>query len=89
MEEKELERLLKTSRLKASESEKKLIRADVSEIISFFDRISLVDTEEKPAYHPTDVQSRLREDEVLPFQDVELMKKGRKMHNGYFVGPRL
>lgn len=89
MEERELERLLKTSRLKASETEKRQMLADVSEVISFFDRISLVDTNEKPAYHPTEVQSRLREDEVIPFQDVELMKKGRKMHDGYFVGPRL
>lgn len=89
MEEKEFERLLKITRLKLTEKEKEKIKADIEEVIGYFDSVKRIKTSEKPAYQPIDVPTKLRKDEVLPFPDVEALKKPSKLHNGYIQGPRL
>jgi aspartyl/glutamyl-tRNA(Asn/Gln) amidotransferase C subunit len=89
MEDREFERLLKITRLKLTQAEKERIKADVDEIIKHFDSIDSIDTEEKPAYQPIDVPTRLRKDDVIPFSDVEALKKPSKLHNGYILGPKL
>lgn len=89
MEDREFERLLKITRLKLTQAEKERIKADVDEIIKHFDSIDGIDTEEKPAYQPIDVPTRLRKDEIIPFADVEALKKPSKLHNGYILGPKL
>ena len=89
MEEREFERLLKITRLKLTDSEKEGIRKDIAEVISHFDSIDGIETSEEPAYQPVEIPTRLRDDEVVPFADVDLMKKQSRLHNGYILGPKL
>lgn len=89
MEEKEFERLLKITRLKLTQEEKARIKADVEEVIGYFDSIEKIQTDEKPAYQPIDVPTRLRKDHVIPFDDVDALKKPSRLHNGYILGPKL
>lgn len=89
MEEKAFERLLKITRLKLTPEEKARIKADVEEVIGYFDKIDRIHTDEKPAYQPIDVPTKLRKDEVLPFADTDALKKQSKLHNGYILGPKL
>lgn len=89
MEEKEFERLLKITRLKLSEQEKTRIKADIEEVIGYFDTIDAIKTEEKPAYHPIQIPTRLRKDEVMPFPDVDELKKPSRLQNGYILGPKV
>ncbi len=89
MEEKEFDRLLKITRLKLTPEEKAGIKADVEEVIGYFDSIERIPTDEKPAYQPIDVPGRLRKDEVIPFADTDALKKPSKLHDGYILGPKL
>lgn len=89
MKDQEFERLLKITRLKLTSEERERIKPDIEEVIGYFDRIEEIQTEEKPAYQPIEVPTRLRKDEVVPFPDVDLLKKQSKLHNGYILGPKL
>lgn len=89
MEEQEFERLLKIARLKLTEHERKRIKADIEEVIGYFDKISRVDAKEAPSYQPTRVPTRFRKDVVLHFKETGLLKEGSELHNGYIVGPKL
>lgn len=89
MEDKEFERLLKITRLKLTSEEKSRIKAEIGEVIEYFDKIDGIKTDEEPAYQPIDVPTRLRKDEIYPFPDVEALKKQSKLHNGYILGPKL
>ncbi len=89
MEEKEFDRLLKITRLRLTPEEKSMIKAEVEEVIGYFDSIGRIHTDEKPAYQPIGVPGRLREDEVVPFADTDALKKPSKLHDGYILGPKL
>ncbi len=89
MEDREFERLLKITRLKLTEKEKETARKDIEEIIGYFDRIDKIKTTEKPAYQPTEIPTRLRKDEIVPFPDADALKKQSKLHDGYILGPKL
>ncbi len=89
MDEQEFDRLLKVARLKLSESEKKTIKRDIDEVIRYFDKIAGVAAGDDPSYQPIRVPTRFREDRVIPFKDVELLKKGSKLREGYIIGPKL
>jgi aspartyl/glutamyl-tRNA(Asn/Gln) amidotransferase C subunit len=89
MEDKEFDRLLKITRLKLTDKELERIKSDVEEVIGYFDNIDRIKTDEKPAYQPIDVPTRLRKDEIIPFPDVEALKKPSRLHNGYIQGPKL
>lgn len=89
MEEKDFERLLKVSRLKLSEREKKKIKADIDDVINYFNKIDKVDAKASPAYQPIHIPTKFRKDNIIPFPDVDLLKKSSKLHDGYIVGPKL
>lgn len=89
MKDQEFERLLKITRLRLSEEEKKSVKREIEEVIGYFDRIDAIKTHEPPAYQPVEIPGRLRKDEVIPFDDVEGLKRQSKLHNGYIQGPKL
>lgn len=89
MEEQEFERLLKISRLKLTERERKRIKADIDDVLAYFDKISRVDVNGDPAYQPTHVPTRFRKDVVLRFDETGLLKEGAELHDDYIVGPKL
>ncbi len=90
MNDLEFERLLKITRLRLDDLEKKAIQKDIEEVIGYFENISEISTEgEEKAHHPIKVDARLREDGILGFEDVEMLKRQSKLHDGYIVGPKL
>ena len=89
MKDDEFERLLKISRVRLSDDEKKKIRKDIEDIISYFDKIQSVECGDEPAYQPIDVPTRFRRDVVKRFENVEGLKRDVKLHEGYIRGPKL
>ena len=89
MEEKEFNRLLKTSRLRLTESEARAIKKDIDKIIGYFDKIEEINAREKPAYQPINVPTRMRKDTVNAFKDTNSLKKRSKMYGDYIIGPKL
>lgn len=89
MDDFEFDRLLKITRIKLSEEERRSIKKDIEQILAYFDRINKMSTDEKPAYHPIKISPKLREDKVLPFKDREKLLRGTKRHESYVLGPKL
>ncbi|MDE1860791.1 MAG: Asp-tRNA(Asn)/Glu-tRNA(Gln) amidotransferase subunit GatC [Candidatus Micrarchaeota archaeon] len=90
MEEREFDRLVAICRLKLSAKEREDIRKDIDDIISYFDEVSKVDTgREKEAYHPVEMQEKLREDKVVPFGNVQGLLSNTKTYRFYVVGPKV
>ena len=89
MEDHEFERLLKVARLKLTDVEKGRIKADIEEVIGYFDSLDQMESGEEPAYHPIKVPARLRKDEVVEFTDIDALKRQAKLHDGYILGPKL
>ena len=86
----EFERLLKITRLRLDDLEKREIQKDIEEVIGYFESISEINTEgEEKAYHPIKVDARLREDKVSEFKSVEMLKRQSKLQDGYIIGPKL
>ena len=89
MQEQEFYRILKVARLKLTDEEKKRIRADIEEIVEYFNKIDRVKVEEESAYQPIHVPTKMRKDKILPFAEVKGLTRQSKLHNGYIVGPKL
>lgn len=89
MKEEEFERLLRITRLKLEANERSRIKSDIEEVIGYFDRIEKIDAKGSPAYQPVEIPTRFRKDKVVPFKDVEALKKPSKLHDGYILGPKL
>lgn len=89
MKDEEFERLLKISRVRLTDDEKRKIRKDIEEIISYFDKIQGIECKEAPAYQPIDVPTRFRKDVVKKFGNVEGLKKDAVLNGDYIRGPKL
>lgn len=89
MKDEEFERLLKITRLKLTSGERSRIKADIEEVISYFDKIDRIDSKEAPAYQPVEIPTRFRKDEVIPFKNIDALKKPSRLHDGYILGPKL
>ncbi len=90
MNEKEFDRLLSICRIKLTEEERKGIKADVEEVIKYFDAIAHIDCDgESEAYHPIRIPPKLREDKVEAFEDADLLLKNTRTHRFYVIGPRI
>lgn len=65
VEEREVQRAANNARLNLTEKEVNKFTEEFEEILDQFEKIQDVDTEDaEPAFHPIDVKSRKREDEV-------------------------
>jgi aspartyl/glutamyl-tRNA(Asn/Gln) amidotransferase C subunit len=89
MKDEEFERLLKISRVRLTDDERRKIRKDIEEIISYFDKIQGVECHEAPAYQPIDVPARFRKDVVRKFENVKGLKKDAVLNEDYIRGPKL
>jgi aspartyl/glutamyl-tRNA(Asn/Gln) amidotransferase C subunit len=90
MEEERFERLLKICRIKLTESEKTAIKKDIDEVIEYFNMLDSVDVgSTEPAYHPIEVEGKLREDKVVAYEDVIGLLKNTKTYRFYVVGPKI
>ncbi|MGI0141811.1 MAG: Asp-tRNA(Asn)/Glu-tRNA(Gln) amidotransferase subunit GatC [Candidatus Micrarchaeales archaeon] len=88
MQDQDFDRLLAVCRLRLSEKEHAKIKTDIDEIINYFNSIEKVDTAKlEPSYHPIQIEERLREDKVEPFDNPDSLLKGTKTHRFYVVGP--
>jgi len=91
MDYKEFERLLEVCRIRLSEGEKEGMKRDIDEILEYFNKIEKdkVGKDVKPAYQPIDLPEQLREDEVIPFEDVDDILANTKTYRFYIVGPKI
>jgi len=90
MQDSDFERLLSVCRLRLGDGEKAQIKKDIDSIISYFSTIESVDTSKlEPSYHPIEIEERLREDRVEPFENPDALLKGTKTYRFYVVGPEI
>ena len=89
MEDREFDRLLKIARLKLNDAERRRVKSDIEEVLNYFDKIDVISTHESPAYQPIRVPTRLRKDAVIPFDNVEGLKRQSRLRDGYILGPKL
>ena len=89
MESEDFDRLLKIARLSLDEAEKRRIKADIEEILKYFEEISSIKADEQPSYQPIQIPGRLREDEIMPFKDTESMLGQTRKQGKYVRGPRI
>ncbi|MEM3227769.1 MAG: Asp-tRNA(Asn)/Glu-tRNA(Gln) amidotransferase subunit GatC [Candidatus Micrarchaeaceae archaeon] len=89
MDYKEFERLLKVCRLRLGEDEKEKMKKDIDEILSYFNEIDKVKGDAEPAYQPIDLPEQLREDSVIPFEDVDAILSNTKTYRFYVIGPKI
>lgn len=89
MENEDFDRLLKIARLSLDEAEKKRIKADIEEILKYFEEISSIKVDELPSYQPIEIPGRLREDEIIEFKEIDAMLGQTKRQGKYVRGPRI
>ena len=90
MQDKDFDRLLAICRIRLTDSEKKSVKAEIEDVIKYFDTIEKIDCDsEKEAYHPIPVPEKLREDVVEECEDPGLLLKNTKTYRFYVVGPKV
>lgn len=90
MDEEEFNRLLKISRIDLSEKEKKRVKEDVEQILTYFDNVdSFKPTVKEPAFHPVDIEGIAREDEERGFEDVDGLLSNTKTYRRFVIGPKI
>lgn len=65
MTESELQKLEELSLLASSEEDLEALTAEVTAVMDFVDELRHMQTNVSPLFHPSDMEQRLREDEVL------------------------
>lgn len=90
MNENEFKRLVGTCRLSLNSDEESAIKEDLDDIIKYFDAIEKVDTKNiSEAYHSVEIKEKLREDKIVPFDDVDSLLVNTKTYRFYVVGPKV
>ncbi len=90
MEKKEFDALLENCRLSLDESEYERIKADVDEIIKYFDQIDSIGTGDyKEAFHPVEIPGEYRNDDPKKFEDVKGILENTKTHRLFVLGPKI
>lgn len=90
MDSVEFDRLCKTARLKLTGEEAVEISKDIKTIIDYFDKVSDEEASSlEPAFHPTEVKSRLRDDEIVQFDESDLLIAQTKIYRFFVVGPKI
>ena len=90
MDSEEFDRLCRTARLKLTGEEAAKISKDIKTIIDYFDKVSDEEADLlEPAFHPTDVKSKLRDDEIVQFDEPDLLIAQTKMYRFFIVGPKI
>ncbi|MDE1857396.1 MAG: Asp-tRNA(Asn)/Glu-tRNA(Gln) amidotransferase subunit GatC [Candidatus Micrarchaeota archaeon] len=88
MEDKEFDRLLKTSRIRLTDKERAVIKRDIEDILEYFNAIDKADPGNvEPAYQPTEVAATMRDDVVKGCDFPDQILKNTKTHKQYVLGP--
>ena len=88
---KDVETVASLARLYFPDNEKDAIAATMNNILSYFDKLSELDTTEvEPLTHILPVENVMREDEIKPSLDQETALANAPKHaRGHFVIPRV
>ncbi len=90
MDDAAFDRMLRICKLRLSGSERDRIKADIDNVISYFDTIESVDCDGYlPAYQPVDITPRTRKDKVDAFRESDRLLKNSKTYRFYMVGPKI
>ncbi|MFB6193243.1 MAG: Asp-tRNA(Asn)/Glu-tRNA(Gln) amidotransferase subunit GatC [Candidatus Nanohaloarchaea archaeon] len=84
-----VEKVAENARLDLSKEEVKEFKEDFEKILENFSSLDKVDTEDvDPAFHPVDVETEAREDEIEETLDSdEVFQNTENEEEGYFKGP--
>lgn len=85
----DVKRVAENSRIEVEEEEAEDLAEEFEDILEMFETLDDVDTEDiEPAFHPTDVESETREDEVGETLDrEEVFRNTENEEDGFFKGP--
>lgn len=90
MLDEEFDRLLHICRLRLGSEERSKIKAQVDEVIEYFDAIDAIKCDDlEESYHPIKIPERLREDAVKEFENVNGILKNARIYRFYVVGPKI
>ena len=90
MLDEEFDRLLKICRLRLNSKERAKIKAEVDEVIKYFDGLDSIKCDDlKESYHPIPIPGRLRDDDVVEFENVSGILRNTKIYRFYVVGPEV
>lgn len=87
----DVEHVAKLARLGLSEEEKKLFTKQLSDILSFADSLRKINTDKvEPTSHAIPMKNVLREDKVIPFENVDDILTNAPDEEGHmFKVPRI
>jgi aspartyl-tRNA(Asn)/glutamyl-tRNA(Gln) amidotransferase subunit C len=87
----EVEYIARLACIELSEEEKELYAAQFNEILAYFEKIDLADTQGvSPTYHVLNLVNVFREDKTLPSMPVEaVLRNTGKKEKRYFRAPRI
>ncbi|MCD6477184.1 MAG: Asp-tRNA(Asn)/Glu-tRNA(Gln) amidotransferase subunit GatC [Candidatus Aenigmarchaeota archaeon] len=85
-----IEHVAKISRLKLNEEEKEELREDIDKILSAFEIIKEVGTENiEPSFQPFEIKNVTREDKIeKSLSQKEALKNAEQTKDNFFKGPR-
>jgi aspartyl-tRNA(Asn)/glutamyl-tRNA(Gln) amidotransferase subunit C len=90
MDSEELSKLCKTARLRLADDEARVIGENVTKILEYFDSVSDEEAASlEPAYHPVEMKEKLREDNIVSFEEADLLIAQTKMYRFFIVGPKI
>lgn len=91
IDEKEISRVSKLARLELSDEEKNEFSKQLSDIISYVEKVNELDTKNiMPADHIVDLKNVYREDKALDSLEIEKIEKmSPKFENGHIVVPKI
>lgn len=87
----EVKKIAHLARLDFSEEELLPFTEELSNILNYFKELEEVDTSHiSPTFHPLKKKTPYREDEVKPFEDIEiLLKNAPEVKEGAIVVPKV
>jgi aspartyl-tRNA(Asn)/glutamyl-tRNA(Gln) amidotransferase subunit C len=89
VEVEEVEDIAENARINLDEGEAEKFAEEFENILSTFEKLEEIDTEDvEPAFHPTDTESKTREDEIEETLDKDqVFQNTENKEEGYFKGP--
>lgn len=84
-----LKRIAENARLELSEEEEREFLPQLKEVLESFSKLSKLETNCEPTFHPVKNEAILRKDEVKEcFTQDQALSNTKHSKDGYFKGPR-
>ncbi|ARM76578.1 Asp-tRNA(Asn) amidotransferase subunit GatC [Acidianus manzaensis] len=83
-----IKKLQRLALIEIKEDEAKLLKEDLTKILTFFDKINELNLDNvEPLFHPIP-SGKLRKDEIItPLNRDEALSNVKRKQNGYIIGP--